>query len=458
MTAHSSSDVAASGAPARPMHARILIGLAVGAAAGVAARAWLPPGPDGAANPTVARLTYYLAEPLGQIFLRLIFMIVLPLLFCALVVGVAGSGDFRRLGRIGLLTLIFTTLLSMVSVGIGVLIAGTTRPGARLEPEQRLLLQQRYAAPAAQTLADSRQAKSLRDVLLDIIPRNPFREMVFAMDGTSQGGGILAVMCFALAVGVALLFMGQQAAPLLSVLAVVYEVCMLIVGFAMRLAPLGVAGLMFALTAALGFDILRMLVGFVLTVLAGLALHLLASYSLTLAVFARLSPLRFFRNISEALVTAFGTSSSNATLPTSLRVAQDRLKVRREVAGFVLTVGSTANQNGTALFEGVTVLFLAQVFGVPLTITQQITVAFMCILAGIGTAGVPGGSLPFVAIVLQSVGVPAEGIGIIIGVDRLLDMCRTTLNVAGDLVIAACVDRWEPRVATPVESTPQQDM
>jgi DAACS family dicarboxylate/amino acid:cation (Na+ or H+) symporter len=228
-----------------------------------------------------------------------------------------------------------------------------------------------------------------------------------------------------------------------SVIEGIYDVCMVIIGWAMRLAPFGVAGLVFSLTAVLGFDILKTLAWYVATVIAGLALHMFGVYSLVVSIFARLSPRQFFGRITEVLLTAFATSSSNATLPTSLRVTEQNLGVRREIAGFVLTVGSTANQNGTALYEGITVLFLAQVFGVDLTLTQQITVVLMSVLAGIGTAGVPGGSLPLVAILLLRVGVPPEGLGIILGVDRLLDMCRTTLNVTGDIAVAVCVDRAE---------------
>jgi dicarboxylate/amino acid:cation (Na+ or H+) symporter, DAACS family len=223
----------------------------------------------------------------------------------------------------------------------------------------------------------------------------------------------------------------------------VYDAMMVIVGWAMRLAPIGVAGLVFKLTAFLGTDILQMLGWYMLTVLGGLALHFLGVYGLFIGLLARMNPIRFFGRMSEVIVTAFATSSSNATLPTTLRVSEQNLGIRREIGSFVLTVGSTANQNGTALYEGVTVLFLAQVFGVDLSLTKQFTVALLCILAGIGTAGVPGGSLPLVVVVLQSVGIPAEGIGIILGVDRLLDMCRTTLNVTGDIAIAACVDRAE---------------
>jgi DAACS family dicarboxylate/amino acid:cation (Na+ or H+) symporter len=178
-------------------------------------------------------------------------------------------------------------------------------------------------------------------------------------------------------------------------------------------------------------------------VIAGLSLHMFGVYSLCAVLFARMSPKRFFSNITDIMLTAFATSSSSATLPTALKVTEEKLGVKKEVSRFVLTVGSTANQNGTALYEGLTVLFLAQVFGRDLSMGQQVMVVLMSVLAGIGTAGVPGGSLPLVALVLQTVGVPTAGIGIILGVDRLLDMCRTTVNVTGDVLVAACVDRME---------------
>jgi DAACS family dicarboxylate/amino acid:cation (Na+ or H+) symporter len=268
--------------------------------------------------------------------------------------------------------------------------------------------------------------------------------MVGALDGSSPGGGMLAVMFFALCFGVAITMApAERTAPLLAVLEGIFDVCMVIIGWAMRLAPFGVAGLVFSLTAVLGFEILKTLAWYVTTVIVGLTLHMFGVYSLVVSVFARLNPRQFFGRITEVMLTAFATSSSNATLPTSLRVTEQHLGVRREIASFVLTVGSTANQNGTALYEGITVLFLAQVFGVELTLTQQITVVLMSVLAGIGTAGVPGGSLPLVAILLLRVGVPPEGLGIILGVDRLLDMCRTTLNVTGDIAVAACVNSGE---------------
>jgi DAACS family dicarboxylate/amino acid:cation (Na+ or H+) symporter len=421
------------------LHWQILAGLVVGAVGGLAAGALCPPAPDGTANPALIWVVRNLAEPVGQVFMRLILMVVVPLVFSALVLGVAGLGDVRRLGRLGIRTLFYTVALSACSVAIGVGLTDTIQPGRHLDPQRQAALRNRYQAVPA----ESAPARPVRETLLEIIPRNPLKEMVGALDGSSTGGGMLAVMFFALIFGVALTIVPQRTAALVAVLEGLYDVVMVIVGFAMRLAPLGVAGLVFALTAQLGLEILQTLAWYVLTVLLGLALHFFGVYSVVIAFLARMNPLRFFGRIADAMLTAFATSSSNATLPTSLRVTEENLGVRREIGQFVLTVGSTANQNGTALYEGVTVLFLAQVFGVELSLAQQIVVATMCILAGIGTAGVPAGSIPMIVVVLKAVGIPAEGIGLILGVDRLLDMCRTTLNVTGDIAIAACVDRVE---------------
>lgn len=431
-------------APRLALHWQILIGLILGAAAGLAVNRAFP-RLDGKTDPRLQTIIDNVALPIGQVFLRLIFMVVLPLLFSALVLGIVGIGDVRKLGKLGLRTFGHTLLLSGISVAIGLALVNTLRPGDVLSAEQRADLKVRFDTDAQRSMEQARKAKPLRDVLLDIIPRNPLQEMVGALDGSSPGGGMLAVMFFSLAFGVALLFARQRAAPVVAVLEGVHDALMAIIGFAMRLAPLGVAALIFSITAALGLDVLRTLAVYVLTVVGGLALHLLVVYSLYLFLLARLNPLRFFSRIGEAMMTAFATSSSNATLPTSLRVAEEKLGLRREVSSFVLTVGSTANQNGTALYEGVTVLFLAQLFGMDLTLTKQIQVALLCVLAGVGTAGVPGGSLPLVVLVLQTVGIPAESIAVILGVDRLLDMSRTVVNVTGDLAIAACMDRSEPK-------------
>jgi DAACS family dicarboxylate/amino acid:cation (Na+ or H+) symporter len=438
-----------------PLHWQILLGLIVGAALGLTANALASRAPvagvadqqDVDGNGVDDRLDWWavnVADPLGRVFLRLIFMVVIPLVFSALALGVVGLGDVRRLGRIGLRTLAYTLGLSLTAVFLGVLLVNLLTPGRTLAPEQQALLRAQYARSADSAVAQARQAKPLKDTLLDIIPENPLQEMVGAMDGSSKGNGILAVMFFALALGVAATFVPEESRTLVDWLRGLNAVSMVIIGFAMRLAPLGVACLVFSITARLGLAMFPPLVGFVATVLLAMLAQLLVVYSLVLWWFGGVSPRFFFGRIAEAMVMAFGTSSSNATLPTSLRVAQDRLGLPQGVSSFVLTVGATGNQNGTALYEGIVVLFLAQVFHVELTLFQQILVVVMAVLAGVGTAGIPGGSLPMIVIVLQSVGVPGEGIGIILGIDRILDMCRTVLNVTGDLAVAQCVARGEP--------------
>jgi DAACS family dicarboxylate/amino acid:cation (Na+ or H+) symporter len=382
----------------------------------------------------VANITY----PLGQIFLRLIFMVVIPLVVSALVLGVAELGDLRSLGRVGLKTLIFTAVLSSISVLLGITLANVIRPGEGLSEESRSALIE-VMGRQSKDLGAPPEAKQGLQILLDLIPANPVEAMVNAFRGE-----ILAVMVFALFIGIALTQVERRLAePLLLWLQAVFETVMKVIEMAMRLAPFGVAALLFTLMARSGLDVLGKLALYVLTVLLGLALHQFVTYSLTLKYAAKMSPLFFFSRIKEVMLTAFSTSSSNATLPTSLRVAEQELGIPRQIGGFVLTLGSTLNQNGTALYEGITVLFLAQFYGIHLSLASQVTVVLLSILAGIGTAGVPGGSLPLVMALLVTVGIPPEGIGIILGVDRILDMCRTVLNVTGDLVAAVFVARSE---------------
>jgi DAACS family dicarboxylate/amino acid:cation (Na+ or H+) symporter len=253
-------------------------------------------------------------------------------------------------------------------------------------------------------------------------------------------------MFFGLMFGIGLTLARSDAARTLEqALQGLYDVTMRLIDVVISLAPFGVAALLFTLTAQLGHEILAQLARYIGVVLLALALHQFVVYSLAVRVLGGMSPVVFFRGIQEAMITAFSTSSSNATLPTALKVADEELKLPTHVSRFVLTIGATANQNGTALFEGVTVLFLAQFYGVPLSLVQQTLVVLVAILGGIGTAGVPAGSLPVVALILGMVGVPVEGIGLILGVDRFLDMCRTTLNVSGDLAAAVVVSRSEAR-------------
>lgn len=436
--------------PARrvALHTKIFVGLVAGVALGLAAH-WLGALEIRADNPADAdasglddRLEWIvsnLAEPAGKIFLRLMFMVVLPLVFSALALAVVEIGDVRKLGKLGLRTLFFTAILSSTAVVLGITLVDTIKPGGKLPPEKRETLERRYAQSATASVEQAKKAKPIRDVVVDMLPENPLQEMVGAIDGSSKGNGMLAVMVFALILGAAITTAPEKCAALIGWLEGANVVSMVVIGWAMRLAPLGAGCLVFSITARLGFDIVVTLFWFVLTVLAGLGLHLLVTYPVVLAVFSRMSPRRFFRGAREAMLVAFGTSSSSATLPTAIKVAEVDLRLPKQISRFVLTVGATGNQNGTALYEGVVVLFMAQVFRVELTLAQQIQVVLMSILAGVGTAGVPGGSLPMIVVLMQSVGVPGEGIGIIMGIDRLMDMCRTVLNVTGDLVVATCV-------------------
>ncbi|MBI3462329.1 MAG: dicarboxylate/amino acid:cation symporter [Planctomycetes bacterium] len=420
-----------------PLHTRILIGLVIGVLVGLAVNLWVG-GDDPGVTWTIDNIT----APIGTLFLRLLLMIVVPLVFSSLVVGVAGIGDIRKLGRIGAKSFGYTLVISAISVVIGLTLANTVRPGKRIGPDTAQRLKETYGSQAetaiAATEAPAAAEAPLMQVVKTLIPANPIAAV------SSETPNMLHLMFFALVLGVGLtLVPAEVGAPLVSVLQAVFEVTAKIIDLIMKLAPYAVACLLFTTVARFGFDLLQSLAWFVVTVLAGLALHMFGVYSLSLYFFSRISPLEFFRRIKTVMVTAFSTSSSNATLPTALKVSEENLGVPREINTFVLTIGATANQNGTALYEGVTVLFLAQLAGGELTLAQQLAVAYLAILGGIGTAGIPSGSIPFIAIVLQQVNVDPALIAIIIGVDRILDMCRTTLNVAGDITAATYVARSE---------------
>jgi DAACS family dicarboxylate/amino acid:cation (Na+ or H+) symporter len=422
-----------------PLHTKIFIGLAVGVIAGLLCNTGFPDSPalDWAIRNLIA--------PFGQIFLRLIFMAVIPLIFSALALGVAELGDIRRLGRIGLKTFLYTVLVTAVSVLIGLTLVNLVKPGVGLSESDRVALMSTITThPTQAAVKEAAEVKTFVQTLLDLIPKNPLADAAGAFDETYRGGGILALMFFSLFVGLALALARSERTEVFERwLQGLYDVVMKIISIAMKLAPYGVAALVFSVTARLGLDVIFLLGKYMAVVLVGLALHMFGVYSLILKYLIRVSPLKFFGRIEEVILTAFSTSSSNVTLPTALRVTEEKLGVPRTITNFVLTLGSTANQNGTALYEGVTVLFLAQFFGVNLTLAQQATVVLASVLAGIGTAGVPGGSLPVIVLVLVSVGVPGEGIGIILGADRLLDMCRTVLNVTGDITAAMYIARSE---------------
>lgn len=422
-----------------PLHTRILLGLVLGAVTGLVASAAL--GPE---HPALAWTVRHLAQPIGGLFVRLLLMVVIPLVFSALVVGVAGVGDIRKLGRVGIKALGYTLVVSAISVAIGLTLANTIRPGDRVSAQTAAALEARYGEQAqarveAAGLGEEGAKKApLTEAVETLIPANP----VAAMAGDTPN--LLHLMFFAVVLGIAAtLVRATVAAPFLKVMESLFEISVKLIELIMKMAPYAVFALLFANTAGFGIDLLGTLAWFVLTVLLGLGLQMFVVYSVSVRLLSRISPIEFFRRIKTVLLTAFSTSSSNATLPTALRVSEQNLGVPPQINSFVLTVGATANQNGTALYEGVTVLFLAQIAGVDLSLAQQVTVAYLAILGGIGTAGVPSGSIPFIILVLSTIGVNPALIGIILGVDRILDMCRTTLNVAGDITAATYVARSE---------------
>jgi DAACS family dicarboxylate/amino acid:cation (Na+ or H+) symporter len=420
------------------LHTKIVIGLVVGAVCGTAANAFAP----GAT--WVKWIADNLAGPVGQIFLRMLLMTVVPLVFASLTLGVAGLGDVRRVGRVGARTIAYFLVSTAISATIGIILVNVVRPGAGLDPAIREQLMATYRSQAAGLQAGG-TARFGIETFVNIVPRNPIQAAA-SLD-------MLGIIFFALVFGAALTMLpAERAKPMLSVLDALGEAVVKIIDIAMRVAPYGVFGLIFVVTSRFGYGLLKQLGIYVAVVLAGLLLHGLVSISLLVRVLGGLSPRVFFSRIRASIVTAFSTSSSNATLPTNIAVAEQELKISPKIAGFVLPIGSTMCMNGTALFEGVTVLFLAQVYGLSLSLSTQVIVIVLSVITAVGAAGVPGGSLPLLMGVLGIVGIDPGAIAIIIGVDRILDMSRTTINVVGDLSAAVYVARteseWDPKTVS----------
>ena len=423
---------------------QMLIGFVVGLTAGLIAystqrdAAW------------VEAVTTYVTQPIGQVFLRLLFMLVIPLLFSALVVGISEMGEVRSLKRVGLRTLAYTVIVSTIAVAVSLAAVNLLKPGAGVDREVAAQMLADSSGRASEIVKAGAEQPSGIDAFVSIIPNN----LVEVMGSNSA---ILSVMFFALFFGIGLLLTDTpNARALQRGFEGLFDVTMRLILIVIRLAPIAVACFMFNLAALFGWDLLIRLSAYVGVVLLALGVQMFVVYPALLATLGRKSPVTFFREVQEAMLMAFSTASSNATLPTALRVAELKLKLPRRVSRFVLTIGATANQNGTAMFEGVTVIFLAQFFGMELTLWQQVMVMLVCILGGIGTAGVPAGSLPVVALILAMVGIDPQAIALVLGVDRFLDMCRTTLNVTGDLVAAQVISAGEPAEEPEEKSAPRR--
>lgn len=423
-----------------PRHNKILLGLVIGAVLGTVTNLLT----DGSEK--TQRFVALVTEPIGKMWLSSLIMVVIPLIVSTLSVGVAALGSLKRLGRIGLVTLASFLLLTTLSTAFGLFVMNTVRPGQGLDRSLTERLMQTYASETKTAMGFAKDSKFGISVLVDIIPRNPIK--------AAANGEMLAVIFFALMLGIGIAIVSKEAGkPLLDVMESLGHVTVAIIDLVMAVAPIGVFCLIFSVTSRFGLSLLVSLLKYVVTIVLSLAVFQFVAYPVILKFVSGLSPLDFFKRIRVVMITAFSTSSSNATLPTTMKTSEEELGIHKEIGGFVLPLGATMNMNGTALFEGATVLFLAQVFGFNLDLPTQLIVVIMSVITAIGVAGVPGGSIPLLMMVLGMVGVPVEGIGIILGVDRILDMCRTVLNVTGDLVTATIVNRVELRLGAGTKGT-----
>ncbi|HXG70237.1 MAG TPA: dicarboxylate/amino acid:cation symporter [Gemmatimonadaceae bacterium] len=418
------------------LHTKILLGLLVGLVLGVTVNLTL-----GTSNPRVEWINTFIAVPLGQVFLRMLFMVVMPLVFASISLGVAGVGDLRKAGRIGGKAIGYFFVTTALASTLGLVVVNVMRPWERVAPETRTALMERFAGDAKTTIGTSQQQNFGIQTFINIVPRNP----IDAAAKTDMLGVIFFGLVFGAAITVIPAARGKVMMDFLEALNAVVTV---MIHFAMLLAPFGVAALIFTVSSRFGFDLMLAVAAFIVTVLVALLAHVIITLTSIIRFLIGMSPLMFFSRVRAALVTAFSTSSSSATLPTALDVAQEQLGIPQRIAGFVLPIGSTMCMNGTAIFEGITVIFLAKIFGVDLSLVQMAAVMIMCVITAIGAAGVPGGSIPLLVGVLVMFGVPGEGIAIVLGVDRILDMSRTTVNVFSDLTATAWVARserlWSP--------------
>jgi DAACS family dicarboxylate/amino acid:cation (Na+ or H+) symporter len=420
---------------------RILLGLAVGAVAGIATLligAVAPGVLDGARE-----FAKHVLDPLGQVFLRMLFFVVIPLVFASLAMGIA---QLERLGQLGPLagrTFALFFLNMSIAVGLGLLVMNLVGPGESLAPEAQASLMEEYGGSAAQHVERRAGQPDLTPMTIVemFMPRNLFGAFV----GNSRDtlGDVLPLILFAILVGCAALRLSvDRREKLRSGLELVNDLMTGIVHFALALAPFAVPALIYSVIIKIGWDIVAALALFVVSCVTVMLLHLFGTMSIWVRFLARRPVGEFWRQMRPVLVTAFSTSSSAATLPTALAVARDPLKISPPVAGFVLPLGTTMNMAGTALYEGCVVLFVAQVFGIDLSLAQQLTLLLLAVLSAVAVAAIPGGSLPLIAGLLAAFGIPPEGIGIILGVDRILDMTRTMVNVGADVVTTTVVDRF----------------
>ncbi len=420
---------------------RILLGLLIGAVAGSATLLVGGIYPD--LLPAARKFATLVLDPLGQIFLRMLFFVVIPLVFASLTMGVAQLDRLTQLGPLATRTFALFFVNMAIAATLGLVMMNVVEPGASMDPEARSALLTEYGG-AAQQHIEKRAAQpdmTPMSIVEMFMPRNLFG--AFVGNNRDMLGDVLPLILFAILVGAAAIRLPpDERGQLRSGLALVNDLMTGIVHFALSIAPYAVPAMIYSVIVKIGWDIVVALGVFVVGCITVLLLHLFGVMSLWLKLLGKRKPLETWFLLRPVLVTAFSTSSSAATLPTALAAAREQLGVQPAVAGFVLPLGTTMNMAGTALYEGCVVLFIAQVFGIELGFAQQVTLVLLAVLSAVAVAAIPGGALPLIAGLLAAFGVPPEGIGIILGVERLLDMTRTMVNVGSDVVTTIVVDRF----------------
>ncbi|WP_044748365.1 dicarboxylate/amino acid:cation symporter [Bacillus alveayuensis] len=396
---------------------KILLGMAAGVVVGLIFNLALP-------QETFETIETYVLTPLGTVFINLIKLLVVPIVLVSIILGTAGIGDPKKLGRIGIKTIGFFLSTTAMAIIIALSIGAFLKPGIGSFSLEGAEFEKKKAPPVV-------------DTLLNIIPTNPFQAMA--------EGNMLQVIAFAVLIGFAIAHLGKRVEGITKLLEQANDILMYLVEAIMKLAPYGAFALIAAAIGSQGFDAIAAMGKYMIAVLLALFIHFTFVYGSAVAVLGKVNPIQFFKGFSPAMIVAFSTSSSNATLPVSMEIAQKNLKIPKSISGFVQPLGATINMDGTAIMQGVATMFIAQVAGVDLTFSDLLTVVLTATLASVGTAGVPGVGLVMLSMVLTSVGLPVEGIALILGVDRLLDMIRTAVNITGDAACAVIVAKSEEK-------------
>ena len=398
-----------------PLANKVFIALITGVAFGLIAHGFFPAQFNGL-------FVKWILTPVGNVFLRGLKMIVVPLVLCSLISGAASIGDIKKLSRVGGKILTYYVLTTALAVTIALIFANLINPGAGLN----MPLPTEYKAA---------EVPFIMDAFTNMIPTNPIESLV--------EGEMLQIIIFAILFGISITLLGEPAKPLLNVINQANDIMLKIIGIVMLVAPYGVFALISKVFISQGLEVLLPLLKYTFTILLVLLIQILLVYGSALKILGKVNPIKFYKKFWTVMVVAFSTSSSNATIPINLDICKKRLGVSDSIASFTIPLGATVNMDGTAIMQGVAAIFIAQLFSVDLNFTQQLLIILTATLASIGTAGVPGAGIVMLAMVLQQVGIPLEGIAIVLSVDRIIDMCGTVVNITGDAVGTVIVSNSE---------------